>query len=412
MGVMWTPDGQRIVTLFNAPYANVWYGENPPDAYALLGHDGPLTSVCFSPDGMRALTASEDGTARLWHTPRNAGERGDFAPGAELRVFGSATNRLQRALFSPDGALVLTLSTDGEAQCWNTGDGRRRGAPMCHPSCVREAEFSSDGKRVVTIADDHVARLFVVDATDASTKNVAVEVDTSATCAHFTGDARYLIVGHSTDALSVFDVEGRALAHRHAWQSNKDPGVVDFAVRADGGQVAVACNDRRIRFFAPLADGTARSDIIAFPMQDIAYNSTSARLLATGPVGRGAMRLQNLESDSQVRPEIFHSLPVTCGAFSPDGSFVLTASKDKTVLVRRALDGVPFAHLVGHDGAVTCAAFSRDDGALRVITGSADGTARIWPVEPLPPALARAPRTLSVYEDAREARLAKPLKYH
>jgi hypothetical protein len=32
----------------------------------LRGHEGPVTSVAFAPDGTRVVTASDDGTARLW----------------------------------------------------------------------------------------------------------------------------------------------------------------------------------------------------------------------------------------------------------------------------------------------------------------------------------------------------------
>jgi hypothetical protein len=32
----------------------------------LAGHTGPVSAVAFSPDGMRVLTGSDDGTARLW----------------------------------------------------------------------------------------------------------------------------------------------------------------------------------------------------------------------------------------------------------------------------------------------------------------------------------------------------------
>jgi WD40 repeat protein len=90
---------------------------------------------------------------------------------------------------------------------------------------------------------------------------------------------------------------------------------------------------------------------------------------------------------------------------------VLSGSLDGTVYVRSSLDGTPVARLVGHSAAVLDASFSRDDGPLRVITASADGTARVWPVRPLAPALARKPRELKEWERRREARLAEPLRF-
>ena len=59
----------------------------------------------FSPDGARVLTASGDGTARLW----------DAATGAETAVLRGHGSGVRARLFSPDGARVLTASEDGTA---------------------------------------------------------------------------------------------------------------------------------------------------------------------------------------------------------------------------------------------------------------------------------------------------------
>jgi WD40 repeat protein len=59
-------------------------------------------SASFSPDGARIVTASNDGTARLW----------DATTGEEiigLRHEGSVSS----APFPPDGARIVTASEDG-----------------------------------------------------------------------------------------------------------------------------------------------------------------------------------------------------------------------------------------------------------------------------------------------------------
>ncbi len=63
-------------------------------------------------------------------------------------------------------------------------------------------------------------------------------------------------------------------------------------------------------------------------------------------------------------------------AFSPDGFRVVTASADKTARVWDAATGAVLATLSGHGDWVNSAAFSPD--GSRVVTASFDNTARVW----------------------------------
>ena len=71
-----------------------------------------------------------------------------------------------------------------------------------------------------------------------------------------------------------------------------------------------------------------------------------------------------------------HSGRVTAAAFSPDGKRVLTGSADKTARLWDAATGAEVATLTGHTGSVNAVAFSPD--GTRVLTGSDDKTARLW----------------------------------
>jgi WD40 repeat protein len=63
-------------------------------------------------------------------------------------------------------------------------------------------------------------------------------------------------------------------------------------------------------------------------------------------------------------------------AFSPDGSLLLTASKDSTAQLWTLGDWQPVGPPLRHQGPVTAVAFSPDRKVL--ITGSTDKTARLW----------------------------------
>lgn len=77
------------------------------DLTAGPGHDRPITSVTCAPDGTSVVTASEDGTARLWDT--DGTPRGVIAVGAPVLA----------ATLSRDGARVITASADGALRWWN-----------------------------------------------------------------------------------------------------------------------------------------------------------------------------------------------------------------------------------------------------------------------------------------------------
>ena len=66
-------------------------------------------------------------------------------------------------------------------------------------------------------------------------------------------------------------------------------------------------------------------------------------------------------------------------AFSPDGQRIVTASADKTARIWDAASGKPIGKpLRGHEDEVRGAAFSPD--GKRIVTASSDKTARIWDV--------------------------------
>src|SRR5271157_5366921 len=80
---------------------------------ATFQHEGDVTSAVFSPDGARILTASADRTARLWD-----GGSGKLL--ATLQHEGPVSS----AVFSPDGARILTASADRTARLWDGGSGK------------------------------------------------------------------------------------------------------------------------------------------------------------------------------------------------------------------------------------------------------------------------------------------------
>jgi WD40 repeat protein len=71
-----------------------------------------------------------------------------------------------------------------------------------------------------------------------------------------------------------------------------------------------------------------------------------------------------------------HTEDVNSAVFSPDGSRIVTASFDATARLWDGRDGAALATLSGHTNIVESAAFSPD--GSRIVTASGDKTARLW----------------------------------
>ena len=73
-------------------------------------HTQGITSLAFHPDGTQVLSASFDGTIRLF----------GLKSGRMLKEFRGHTNFVNQAIFNADASRILSASSDGTVKIWNT----------------------------------------------------------------------------------------------------------------------------------------------------------------------------------------------------------------------------------------------------------------------------------------------------
>ena len=136
-----SPDGTRIVTGSDDKSARVWNAITGELVGTLSGFERHVWGIDFSPDGARIATASYDGSVRVW----------DVATCHPLVAFtGHPKSIVRSAQFSPDGSLIVTAADDKSAQLFNSVTGQSTIAPLLHQDSLRSAQFSPDGSRVLT----------------------------------------------------------------------------------------------------------------------------------------------------------------------------------------------------------------------------------------------------------------------
>ena len=131
-----------------------------PNYLRLAGHDGPVRSVAFSPNGQLVASGSEDNAIRLW----------DVATGEVAQVLRGHGSAVRSVAFSPDGKFVLSggqEKNDNQIRLWNLAgyqEVRVLHATVFagHDDAVLSARFSPDGQQIVTASRDRTASLWDV----------------------------------------------------------------------------------------------------------------------------------------------------------------------------------------------------------------------------------------------------------
>jgi WD40 repeat protein len=298
----------------------------------VLRHPDRVHFAAFSPDGRTAVTASADGTARLWDARTGAPR------GAPLRHEAS----ILQAAFSPDSRLVITASLDRTARLWEVDGGRPRGAPLRHRGPVRSVAFSPDGRTILTGSNDGAAILWDV----ASQRPL-----------------------------------GEPLRHK-GWlqQVGFRPGG-DVAITASQGEESVRLWDLRTGrvIGGPIPYYPGRRHNVA--TQFFACSADGERILTTGSWMSGRQecaRVWGATDGRPLGPSLCHEAGIRSVGLSRDGDVAITGSEDRTARLWDARTGEPLGGPLRHQGQVLAAAL--DAAGTLALTGSEDRTARLWRV--------------------------------
>jgi len=197
------------------------------------GHEGPVTSAAFSPDGSRIVTASWDNTGRIW----------DAASGKQIAVLRGHEDRVNSAAFSPDGSLIVTASDDKTGRIWDAASGKQI-AVLSDASRVASAAFSPDGSRIVTASLINTARIW--DAASGSRIAVLNGHISSLTSAAFSPDGSRIVTASRDRTARIWDAaSGRQIA---ALRGHEDY-VLSAAFSPDGSRIVTASRDRTARIW-------------------------------------------------------------------------------------------------------------------------------------------------------------------
>ncbi len=358
--VQFSPDGKYFLTASFDGTARVWNATSGEPVTPLLNHGGPIESAQFSPDGKQVVTASDDHTARVWDAQSGQPLAGPFAH----------ADAVYSAQFSPDGTELVTASRDGTAQAWNSRTGLPLSPPLRHASWVVSAQFSPDGARIVTAAYDNTARVW--SSSDGHPITGPLTHRGWVSAAQFSPDGTRIVTASYDGSARVWDAK--------TGQPLTEPLKHGDRVRAaqfspDGKRVVTASFDRTSQIWdaqsgQPLTPPLTHRAAVWF-----ARFSPDGKRVVTASFDNTA-RIWDAETGQPLTESLRHGSAIWSVQFSPDGRRILTASDDNTARVWEAQNGPVLAEPLRHQGWVNSAQFSGD--GKRIVTSSDDSTARVW----------------------------------
>ncbi len=343
-----------------------------------VGHKYSITSAVFSPDGRHILTASSDGTARLWDREGN-----------QLAVFEGHKDSVNSAVFSPDGQQILTASFDKTARLWDR-EGNQLAVFVGHKYFVKSAMFSPDGQQILTSSHDpspltmdnsidNPPRLW-----DREGNQLAVFKghEDSVNSAVFSPDGQQILTASQDGTARLWDKEGNQL---NIFEHGYDP--VNSAVFSPNGQQILTAS----REAASLWDrnGSLLAVLNHEYFVDTAEFSSDGQHILTSSSDKTA-RLWDINGNQLA--VLQHDYDIFSAVFSPDSHQILTI----TEIPHLWHENGNLLAVFQPWGRVRSAVFSPNGQHIFIV--SDDGTARLWEVSSAKLVPTQQESVLSIFE--------------
>jgi WD40 repeat protein len=305
-----------------------------------------VVDVRFSDDGERVVSASMDGTVRVWRTKR---------PSLSLVLHAAAS--VICAGVSDDGERIAISSADGKLGIWSTGELRLLATADLGGDPADAVALSPKGDRIV--AARRSGEIWMADSATLDRRALL------APSGHYPPKAIWMSKDGDRIVASFVESDPKVWNRDGFAREERLHGYGDWARLGFGRAVGTPVSLVR-------KDGEN-----AYLHTAVAAFSPDGKNIAIAE-GRGGAHIENAAASATPIPLAEPGAFADSVAFSQDGTLVVASLQDNGAHVASA-SGNRIATLPAPEGFATSAFFSPD--AKRLMTLSPDGKARLWALD-------------------------------
>jgi WD40 repeat protein len=285
----------------------------------LIGHQHTVTCVAFASNSAFIVSGSEDKTVRVWNV---------MSGRENLKPFCGHTDEVTSVAISPDCQLVASASKDKSFRVWDAATGQSVWKPLQeHTGKVSSVVFSSNGKFLLSVSGNTI---YLWDAKQGGKLLKTFKPRSYIHAIAFSSDCNTLASVHGVDI--------------YLWNVST-------------GQII-----------------SKLSTSLYSVSSTLEFSPNNAELLVAIYRGLG---IWNIQSGKLRQFHIRHTEEITSAAYSKDGKYIVSGSRDCTVRLWDAATGKEICRpLQGHSSWVTSVTFSED--GKYIASASWDNTVRVW----------------------------------
>jgi WD40 repeat protein len=316
-----TPDGSRAISASWDETIRIWNLENGCSYELTEGHSDTVNSISIAPSGEFAISSSWDKTLKVWNLENyNC-----------VRTLQGHKNPVMSVSIHPNGRQAMSASYDKTLRMWNLKDGQELFSLDASTISVLCVDIAPDGRRAVSSGDDGFIHLWDIE----TGRHLMSQMNQKfgVRCVKFTPDGQNFVWG-SDDAVLRIDTTD--------YLKYKDPSdipielhghsdwISDLSLTPDGRFVVSASKDGSLCFW-DIKSGLLLRKIHAHSKRITGVKISSDGRLAFSVSWDHSLRMWNLDNGECVAVFV-SSTTLESVAICPKTSFLLCGTFDGEII--------------------------------------------------------------------------------